>query len=67
MAIKVKVINEKQRQTLVLTLEGFDSLTARAARIARTKAFRPKAHVTVTDGIMTYRVTKGETKSVNVR
>jgi len=67
MAIVISVISEKMRQTKEVRLKDFDTLTARAARIARTEAFGPRAHVTVTDGIMTYRVTKGETKSVNVR
>lgn len=64
MAIVVKVINERQRQTKTIKLKNFSKLTAKAARIARTEAFGPKAHVTVTDGYVTYRVTKGETKAI---
>ena len=55
--IDVNVTNTATGQSVQVRV-NYDTLNARAARAAREIAFGLGAHVTVTDGETTYRVTK---------
>lgn len=60
--LEVTVTNDAIGQTVQVKLNGYDKLTASAARAARNVAYGVGAHVTVTDGETVYRVTRSTRK-----
>jgi nitrogen fixation protein FixH len=63
--INVSVTNAAIGRTVQVELNNHDKLDAKAARAAREVAFGIGAHVTVSDGKTTYRVTRASTRKVN--
>lgn len=60
--LEVTVVNEAIGQTVIVKMDGYDKLTAAAARAARDMAYGKGAYVTVSDGDTTYRVTRSTRK-----
>ena len=56
--LEVTVVSEQLNQTSMVKLSGHTRLTPRAARAARNVAHGLGAHVTVSDGEISYRVTR---------
>jgi len=56
--LEVSVTNDATGQTVQVKLNNHDKLNAKAAIAAREIAFGIGAHVDVTDGERTYRVTR---------